>query len=95
MLQSAVKSPVLPRDRSLLQAQIARATAMQNDLLADPLVSLATAQAALGGISYSLLCRYIAAGRLKVFRIGKGKRRIRLNSLKALLAEGDQGQVTP
>jgi hypothetical protein len=91
MPQSAFsQSQVMPAARGLLAQQVTRALALQNELLADPLVDLRTASICLGNCSYASLCRYINAGRLKVFRIGKrGKRKIRLSSLKALLAESE------
>jgi hypothetical protein len=86
------KSQVKPGARSLLAQQVTRALALQNELLADPLLDLRTAALAIGGCSYATLNRYVRMGRLKVFRVGKhGKRKIRLSSLRALLAEGENG----
>jgi hypothetical protein len=90
------KSPILPAARSLLGQQVQRALALQNELLSDPLVDLKTAALSLGGCSYSSICRYINTGRLKVFRIGeRGKRKVRLSSLRAVLAEGERQEVKP
>lgn len=84
---------MLPPARSLLGQQVQRALQLQNELLADPLIDLRTAALSLGGASYATLNRYIDQGRLKVFRIGKrGKRKVRLSSLRALLAAGEGDQ---
>jgi hypothetical protein len=89
------KLPVRAAKNSLLGQQVQRALALQEELLRDPLVDLRTARLTLWGCSYATINRYIAEGRLKVFRVGpRGHRRIRLSSLRALLAEaeGEQSQ---
>jgi hypothetical protein len=89
-------SKVLPAARSLLAQQISRSLAVQNELLSDPLIDLKTAAVSLGGCSYATLCRYIRLGKLRVWRLSpRGKRKIKLSSLRALLAEGEKGGVQP
>lgn len=84
-----------PPAHSLLGQQVQRTLDLQRQLLADPLVDIRTAAAALGNISYPTINRFIRGGRLKVFRVGKlGRRKVRLSSLRALLAEGES-QVQP
>jgi hypothetical protein len=85
----------LPSPRTLVGEQVKRTLALQNELLGDPLIDLKTAALAIGGCSYPTLNRHIAAGRLKVFRIGRGRRRVRLSSLREFLAQGDSQGVTP
>jgi hypothetical protein len=86
------KSPVRPARNGLLAQQVQRELALQNELLSDPLVDLRTARLTLG-VGYAQLNRYVAKGHLKVFRIGpRGHRKVRLSSLRALLAEGEQPQ---
>lgn len=86
----------LPSPRTIVGQQVQRALALQNELLGDPLIDLKTAALALGGCSYPTLNRHIASGRLKAFRIGpRGHRKIRLSSLRSLLAEGESKVVQP
>jgi hypothetical protein len=76
----------------LLNQQAQRALALQNELLSDPLVDLRTVRQALG-IGYETLNRLIARGLLTSFRIGpRGQRKIRLSSLRKLLAQSEQPQ---
>jgi hypothetical protein len=95
MEQSVITKPTtrLPARRTLVGQQVQRAVALQNELLNDPLIDLKTAALAIGGCSYPTLNRHIASGRLKVFRIGRGRRRVRLSSLRAFLAQGDSQGV--
>jgi excisionase family DNA binding protein len=87
------KSKVLPGARSLLAQQVTRTLALQNELLADPLVDLRTAALALGGVSYVTISRLIRTGRIPAFRIGKhGKRKVRMSALRAFLAESERFQ---
>jgi hypothetical protein len=61
--------------------------------MADPLIDMRTTRLTIG-VGYAQLNRYIAQGRLKVFRIGpRGHRKIRLSSLRAFLAEGESQGV--
>lgn len=79
-----------PPPHSLLGQQIERQIAMQRELLSDPMVDIKTAAASLGNVSYPTINRFIREGRLRVFRVGKlGRRKVRLSSLRALLAAGE------
>jgi hypothetical protein len=85
-----------PPAHSLLGQQVERSLSMQRELLSDPLIDLKTAALSLGGISYASLNRIIYSGRLRIFRVGKyGRRKVRLSSLRALLAEGESQVVQP
>lgn len=57
--------------------------------IADPYVSMRTAQELLG-FSRSALDRFVRQGKLHVHRVGlRGNRRVRLSELKNLLGEGE------
>ena len=61
----------------------------KNVLVVDPLMLLSEAQPLLGNPSYSVLRGWIAAGKLKVWRVGRSHFRIRLSEVERFLSSGD------
>jgi excisionase family DNA binding protein len=88
---SNLKTPVRPLKHGRLARQIEHQLTQRSQLLFDdPLLPLSDVAVALGGVSYSHLQKLIKNGTLKVFRIGRGHRRVRQSVLQELLAKGDQ-----
>jgi hypothetical protein len=85
-----LKTPLRKVQRGPLAAQIELNLQQRAAMLGGPLLDLQTVRLALGGISYSRLNKLVEDGSLKVFRIGRGHRKVRQSVLQALLAKGDQ-----
>ena len=85
-----LKKPFRQVQRGPLAAQIERNLQQRAAILGDPLLDLQTVRLALGGISYSRLTKLVEDGSLKVFRIGRGHRKVRQSALQALLDQGDR-----
>jgi hypothetical protein len=83
-----VKSAVRPRTQSLA-SQVQKAQDRKQAMAIDPLLKLAEAREYLGDPCYSLLRRWIADGKLKVWRIGRGHIKVRLSELEKFRASGE------
>ena len=83
-----VKSAVRPRTQSLA-SQVQKAQDRKQAMAVDPLLKLAEAQVLLGNPSYSVLRGWIAAGKLKVWRVGHGHIRVRLSEVERCRAANE------
>ncbi len=90
IVQLPARAPVRATPlRTPLSRRVEQSLAAQDRLFSDPLVSLRTAQLALGNPCYSTLQRWIKLGILPVVRFSKkGHYKVRQSTLDALLTKG-------